>query len=276
VKRFINGEWVKYVEMLHSRQFTSVEDAWFVDSGLELGLTYPAGDLYPEAAEGSAVTFAVTGGSFAVGDIGKVIRVNGGVATIVSRTDATHVVANITVPLTEVLPYDGTPLGALSGAWSMTTPVSTVSGLDHLEGQSVAILGDGNVFPQQVVNGGRITLNHACSRIIVGLPYEADFQSLRLDTGEPTIQGKRKKIPAVTMRVEKSRGLSVGTTFGTLTEIKERTTQPYGQPIQPITGDERITLDPSWNPDGQVCARQSNPLPSTILGIIPEIVVGDT
>jgi hypothetical protein len=36
VKRFINGEWVQYVEQLHTRQFASVEDAWFVDSGLEL------------------------------------------------------------------------------------------------------------------------------------------------------------------------------------------------------------------------------------------------
>jgi hypothetical protein len=158
----------------------------------------------------------------------------------------------------------------------MTSSVSSLNGLEHLEGETVTILGDGNVYPNQVVVDGRITLNHPASRVIVGLPYEAKFQSLRLDTGEPTIQGKRKKIPAVTMRVDKSRGLAVGSTFETSTEIKERVAQPYGQPIQVITGDERITIDPSWNEEGQVCAIQRYPLPATILGIIPEIVVGDT
>lgn len=276
VKRFINEEWVQYVEQLHSRQFASVEDAWFVDCGAELAPATTADYLQALEASGTGVVFGRSSPLFVPGDVGKVIRVGGGVAEIKTYVDPRTVLADITVDITEVLPVAGTPLLAAPGEWSIAQLVTSITGLDHLEGQTVAILGDGNVYPNQVVSAGRVTLNHPASRIIIGLPYQAQFQSLRLDTGEPTIQGKRKKISAVTMRVDKSRGLAVGTTFDTAAEIKERVSQPYGHPIAVITGDERITMDPSWNEEGQVCAIQVYPLPATILGIIPEIVIGDT
>ena len=49
-----------------------------------------------------------------------------------------------------------------------------------------------------------------------------------------------------------------------------------GQPIELFTGDQRIIMDPSWQEPGQVCIRQDYPLPAEVLGIIPEIVIGDT
>jgi hypothetical protein len=105
-------------------------------------------------------------------------------------------------------------------------PVSSVTGLDHLEGETVGILADGSVLPQQVVANGKITLQQPASKIIIGLPYVSDGQTLNIDTGEPTTQGKRKKIPSATLRVERTRGLKVGTDFNYLTEIKMRTTEP--------------------------------------------------
>jgi len=42
------------------------------------------------------------------------------------------------------------------------------------------------------------------------------------------------------------------------------------------TGDMRLIIDPSYNVHGQVCVQQDNPLPVTVLGVIPEVVVGDT
>ncbi len=155
------------------------------------------------------------------------------------------------------------------------TPTTTVSGLGHLEGAEVSILADGNVQPQQVVGGGKITVQHPASTIIVGLPYTADLATLAIDAGEPTVQGKRKKVSAVTLRLENSRGLKVGPDSATLVEVKERGDQPYGQAIPLTTGDQRVLLPPSWNTQGSVWIRQDNPLPATILGVIPEVRVGD-
>jgi hypothetical protein len=43
-----------------------------------------------------------------------------------------------------------------------------------------------------------------------------------------------------------------------------------------VTADARTIIDPSWDVPGQYCIRQPFPLPVTILGVIPEIEIGDT
>ena len=158
------------------------------------------------------------------------------------------------------------------------TASTTVTGLDHLNGATVSILGDGNVFPSQVVDNGQVTLSVACSTITVGLPYTCQIQTLNLDYSDQggSIQGKRKKVSAVTMRLENARGLKVGHNFTSMYEVKERTTQTYGAPIPLTTGDERIVIDPSWETTGSICIQQDNPLPATVLAVIPEVRLGDT
>lgn len=216
------------------------------------------------------VVFASDVAIFAVGDIGKVLRVNGGLAVVTAYTDTKHISANVINPLANAWP-------AASGTWSLTAPVTTVSGLEHLNGQTVAILADGNVEPQQVVANGTVTLTHSASSIFVGLPYQAQLQTLYIDTGaEPTMQGKRINIPAVAVRVTDTRGLKLGPDFSELKQIKERKNQIPGQPIQLVTGDERVLIPSAYKTPGQICAQQDDPLPCTILGLIPEVNVGDT
>ena len=42
------------------------------------------------------------------------------------------------------------------------------------------------------------------------------------------------------------------------------------------TCDARTIIDPNWTVPGQYCIQQSNPYPASILGVIPEITVGDS
>ena len=158
----------------------------------------------------------------------------------------------------------------------MDEEVSVVYGLAHLEGQTVQILADGNVLAPQVVYNGRVTIDPPASKITIGLQYIAQLQTLDLDVGDPTIQGKRKKIAALTTRVDKTRGIEMGSTFATLRPYKDRNIYLAGKPIPLATEDQRLVMDPSWNVDGRICIQQSQPLPVTVLGVIPEIVVGDT
>lgn len=281
VSRYINGQWLQMIERLASRAFTyGSEDAWCVDCGLQTVLTYPVAGLSASASTGTGVVFTADAAVFTSGDVGSALRIGGGIATITAFTDSTHLVGKLVRDITAVIPQteidDNVPLPALSGDWSLTAPVTTVTGLGHLEGKLVAILGDGNVFPSKVVTNGTVTLNHSASKITVGLAYTPKLKTLRLDVGEPTIQGKRKKLPAVTARVDATRGLKWGRTFNTLTEFKQRDSQLMGQPIELETGDQRLVMDPLWDTDGQICFQQDYPLPATILGVIPEIWVGDT
>lgn len=147
-------------------------------------------------------------------------------------------------------------------------PVTTVSGADHLNGLEVDLLLDGEPYSGFTVTDGSVTFETASSVVVLGLPYTQRVQTLYLDVGEPTIQGKRKKIPALTIRVAETLKLKAGTTFDTAVFVKQFDTLS--------DGDHRLIMDPLWNVEGQVCIEQPYPLPASILGVIPEVTVGDT
>ncbi len=110
--------------------------------------------------------------------------------------------------------------------------------------------------------------------------YQAQLQTMYLDVqGAETVQGKRKKLAAVSLRVANTRGLSVGPTFNdnALVPVKEWNQNVLlGQPVPLVTADERIVMTPAYTVEGQICIQQDDPLPATVLGVIPEIVIGDT
>jgi hypothetical protein len=114
---------------------------------------------------------------------------------------------------------------------------------------------------------------------VVGLPYTAEIDTLYMDIPgqeEPTIQGKRKKLSAVTLRLANSRGMKVGPLGQALYDVKDRTIDtPMGQPQALFTGDHREVLDPNFNKGGQLSMVQCDPLPCTILGFMPEVTLGD-
>lgn len=287
VQRYIQGKWVNYVERFVSRIFpndddasapTIVENAWFVDCGLDYPLTYPAAGCTISAASGTA-TVTADAAVFSSGDVGKVWRGDGSRGTVTAYTDSTHIQVLLDAEITEVIQDVAgnlIPLPMLSGEWSLTQPVTTVSGLSHLEGQTVKVLGDGSTFPDKVVSGGAITLDQPCSRIIVGLGYQAQLQTLDLEAGQGTIQGKRKKLSMLTVKVQNTRGIKYGPTFDLLTEVKQRgPTVPMGQPIPLFTGAFEVVMEPSWNVEGRICIQQDYPLPASILAVAPDVTVGD-
>jgi len=157
-------------------------------------------------------------------------------------------------------------------------PVTTLSGLGHLEGKTVSILGDGAVMPQQVVTGGALpsALPAACSKIQLGLPITADLQTLPLAVdGIPDFgQGRQKNVNKVYLRVASSSSIFAGPSFTSLREFKQRTTEPYGSPPNLVSGEVEIVLDNAWGSSGQVCVRQPNPLPLTIVSATLDVAVG--
>jgi hypothetical protein len=194
VNRTIGGTTKRFIERLHSRQFTAVSDYFGVDCGLT---------------------------------------------------------------------YDG-------------TAATTISGLDHLEGEEVSIFADGDVLSRQTVVSGDITLPRAYSKVHVGLPYDCDLETLDVDAGAGqggTIQGRKKSIAKVTLRVLKSRGFRAGPSSDKLLQTKMTITN-YDEAIAAYTGDQELVLSPTWNSNGRVFIRQSDPAPLTVLAIMPDIEVG--
>lgn len=246
----------------------------------------------------NTMTFTASAAVFAGGDVGKIIRSGGGIAQVTVYNSTTNVSAVILSPIVELIPNSGgrvTPQA--SGDWTMTTPVTTITGLQHLIGATVTGLADGNVIPPTVVSAtGTITLGTPASSVTIGLGFQAQLQSLYIDAGEPTIQGQRKKVAAVTARIEASRGLKVGTSQpdGSVQSPPQIATQwtgladvpddgpnfplkPYNALATPLrTGDIRIAPGGGFNTRGQVCIQQDYPLPMQVLDFVNELFGGDT
>jgi hypothetical protein len=163
------------------------------------------------------------------------------------------------------------------GATYDGVPNDTISGLTWLEGKTVNILADGAVHPQRVVTSGSITLDYEASVIHIGLPIEADLQTLPLafEGAQAAGQGTLKNINKVHMRVYQSSGVKAGPSFNNLTTYPSRSVaDPYGSPPSLRTGELSLAIGPSWNTDGGVCVRQSEPLPLTILSMTLEVATG--
>jgi len=164
-------------------------------------------------------------------------------------------------------------------------PATTFSGAQQLAGATVTGLADGVVIPPFVMpTTGTFTLGTAASKVTIGLGYTCDLQTLPLDIGEPTIQGKVKKIYAVDVRVADTLGLSIGSDFSHLVPMKDLvvgnvSSMLTGQSVQVVSGlvngDARTILDPRFIVPGQYCIRQSQPLPATILGVLPQFELGE-
>lgn len=239
------------------------------------------------------VTFTASSSVFSSGNVGSVIRVDGGIATIVSQT-GTACIANVTQPLTEFVPNNLTflPVPAAPGTWSISVPTTVVTRLNHLQGETVSILADGSVVTPQVVTNNSITLPHSASAIVVGEGFTCQLQTMPLEVQQQsTIQGKRKLLQAVTVRVQNSRGISVGSNqvdastqpnseneiWTKMAEIKERnSSQPPGTNIPLYTGDTvPQPIFSEWAKPGQVAIQTNYPLPITVTAIIPNWTIGD-
>lgn len=93
-----------------------------------------------------------------------------------------------------------------------STPATIITGLDHLDGETVAILADGEVVAPQVVASGQITLASPASVVHAGLPFTPFLKPMRLDneTAAGSSHGTIKKIPELVLSLLDSKNVSYG------------------------------------------------------------------
>ena len=160
-----------------------------------------------------------------------------------------------------------------SGLSYVGDETSTLSGLNHLEGEIVDIIGEGSTQTAKTVSSGGITLSTATEQAKVGLLYSSDLQTMRLDEGySETTQTKTKRIYDLSVRFQDTVGASVGPNAATLTAIDFRASgSPMNLPIPLFTGDKTIEFDTGYGTEGLVYIQQPQALPMTILGIYPRL-----
>lgn len=273
VERFIAGRWSKIIERMDLRQFRNVEDAWCVDCGLSLTGTAQSGSV-TISRDGDDYTATRTVGSF-TGTESRVLRAANGIFRIDTVVSATVAEVTVWAEPDNWVPQTDRAYTYPEAVWTLDAPVTTLSGLGHLEGEEVAILGDGNVFPRQTVTNGAITLPNAVTRAIVGLPFSCQGKTLPLIVPDAGIEGKRKRIVAVSPRLINSRGLKMGDDYDRLYPMKERTTELWGRPTLLQDGVHHQSIGTTWDEEGFTYFRLDDPLPVTLLSLVQDVEFGD-
>lgn len=289
VKRTINSATVRYIEKLATRQITDIVDSIFMDSALSY-----------DGRNTTATTMTISGGTdwdyqedltltasasfFVVGDVGNAIHITGTDGTLIRLTITDYTSATVVT----VRPHKTVPASMRSVAFTTwSKAVDQLSGLDHLEGEEVSVFADGFVVANPnnesyvvvTVLSGAITLDKPYSVIHVGLPVTADIETLDIDTAQSeTLADKKKLITKINAYVEASRGIWAGTKPPTddtvdpledLSELKIRDDENYDDPIALKTGVVEIPIKGEWNSNGRVFLRNIDPIPLSILAIIP-------
>lgn len=148
---------------------------------------------------------------------------------------------------------------------------STVTGLNHLEGETVSILADGSAHADKTVSGGSITLDRNAQKVHIGYTYTSTLETLRLEAGanDGVAQGKIKRIHGVTVRFLESVGAEVGPDVNNLDRIPFRDSSMAMDEAVPIfSGDKEIFLPSGYETDARILVRQTQPLPMTVTAIM--------
>lgn len=156
---------------------------------------------------------------------------------------------------------------------------STITGLGHLEGQTVQVLADGGVHADCVVSGGQIALNRPASKVHVGLGFQSVLQTMRPEAGvqDGSGQTRRRSISNVFFRLHKSLGGKAGPSLDRLDPLPGAfsNASKIGEIPSLFTGDIEISWPAAFDTDGYVCVVQDQPLPMTVVAIVPRMVVND-
>ena len=281
IKRTINGATKRYIERMGTRLFKTQRDNFFVDAGATYNgtntdtnktVTISGGTTY---VKGQSVTITTNYNLFNAPPStddkdDAIVLVDGDTfyrCTILSTTSQTVATAKLDKDLPVTL--RNTPITTFEVARNV------ISGINFLEGKKISILADGAVHPQKTVTSGSITLDRAASVVHLGLPYESDLETLPIALQiEAFGQGRVKNLNHVWLRVLESSGIFAGPSVDKLIEAKQRTTEPYGTPPNLKTEDIKIMVTPTWQDNGQIFVRQTDPLPLTIVGLTLEVAVG--
>lgn len=154
-----------------------------------------------------------------------------------------------------------------------------VSGLEHLEGEEVAILVDGAVVPRQTVVGGSVNVGiPIVAKCIVGLPFRYKLKPMRFDlqVGGGT-KGTLKRFAELVVSFYRTLNAEYGTdaqlAAGKLFKINWRTTEPYGTPPALYTGDKVVTCEGGFDVEDSIVLTGDDPLPCVVRAMIPRIEV---
>jgi hypothetical protein len=267
VKRTIDGVTRRYVEYINEFDFNEDDNTEF--NFLDSQLIYSGATTTLDTTINNSVTSIILTSATSFTTTGT-IKINNEIITYtgISSNTLTGCVRGT----------NSTTAAAHTSGVTVSQVVNSVTGLDHLEGQTVSVLAGGSTHPDKTVASGAITLTRFVNDVKVGLSYTSLLQTMRIDAGSQngTSQAKTKRIYNITVRLYESIGVEVGPDLNNMESIPFRSSaQLMNTPIPVFTGDKEVEFRGNYETDGHIYVRQTQPLPLTVLSLYPELITND-
>ncbi|QDP55127.1 MAG: hypothetical protein GOVbin7015_3 [Prokaryotic dsDNA virus sp.] len=265
---------VRSIERMVPDVVVDLNDSVFADSaavrdGYSSTYTGGATITFQQTASyrvGDTVRVTASGVAFSPADIGEFLQVTSGGESYSMEILTAPSGTEVDVRLLRDLPQ--TVYSATISTWAMAT--KTVTGLAHLNGQTVQAVEDGSYTKTYTVANGEISLGSPAARVIVGLSYDSDMQTLpQAYQVEGFGQGTSKIVRDAWLRLLNTAGLQVGPSSSSLVTVDSMTTNSLQ------SGEFETSVPSEWTQSGQMFVRQSLPLPATILNICLLTEIGD-
>ena len=151
---------------------------------------------------------------------------------------------------------------------------TTITGLDHLEGEVVAVWGNTKDLGTYTVSGGAITLTEAVTEAYIGLPYTARFKSSKLAlgvaTGQPLTQRQRIDHVGLVLANTHYQGLRYGQDFDHMYDLPqiERGTLVADDTVHATYSEDSIPIDGKWDTDTRLCLEAASPRAATVMAAV--------
>jgi hypothetical protein len=313
-ERTINGQTVHFVEYMNDDVIIpELDDYWTNNQAADLqtwqnamfeaqkqcvyvdaALTYDGSvfgtvagaTLTPAATTGAAVTFTASQPVFTASMVAQQLWKQSQNGVGMGRAQITAYISSTQVTCTILTPFDN--VNAMpAGQWYLTT--NTVSGIWHLEGETVMVVTDGApasatiaqydiAASTTVVKNGTIQLSFQASVIHVGEPYYGLLRTMglhpQMQTGEAS--AKKKNVNALGIEFLNSAGASYGTNLYNMESVPfGQPSDLMGRPIPLYSGIKRVVVEDSSDYDKHIYIQQTLPLPCVVQGIFPFIDVDD-
>lgn len=151
---------------------------------------------------------------------------------------------------------------------------ATISGLDHLEGETVIVWAEGADLGTFVVSAGAITLPSAVTSAVVGLGYRARFKSAKLayaaQAGSALTQPKRVDHLGLILANTHAQGLKYGPDFDTMDELPqiEEGVQVDQDSVWSAYDQDSVEFNGDYDTDSRICLEANAPRPCTVLAAV--------
>jgi hypothetical protein len=152
----------------------------------------------------------------------------------------------------------------------------TISNLDHLEGEQVAVLVDGAAHPMRTVESGQITLQYEGEKVQVGLPFTAKVKSFPFERvgRTDTTAGRVKRIDGLHVTLLNTVGLKFGRVEEDLSFVYFRdSSDEMDQALDPFTGTRTVNFKGGHSLEAQWVLVSDQPLPCFILAVTQNMEV---